>query len=167
MIKLSVSFDKGVEPFGQAAMQRVVNQIDKTLTADKTKPLVVNVRVADKKVVQQLNRRYSGKNEPTDVLSFNYADPERSFASNGAGGPPIQKEGDIVISYPHIQAQAALAGTSIDNELALLVTHGILHLLGHDHPTPAKRAEFDQLQKKIMTAAELTYRPFGWQDYSS
>ncbi|MEW6366577.1 MAG: rRNA maturation RNase YbeY [Acidobacteriota bacterium] len=65
------------------------------------------------------NRRYRAKNATTDVLSF-----------------PAETEGylgDIVISIPRLAAQARQLGHSVDEEAKVLITHGYLHLIGHDH----------------------------------
>lgn len=76
--------------------------------------------------IKRLNRRWRGKNRPTDVLSF----PLRGAkAWPGAG----EELGDIVISIPTARADAAKYGRKYRDELTLLLVHGILHLLGFDH----------------------------------
>jgi probable rRNA maturation factor len=69
--------------------------------------------------VRVLNRRYRGKNKPTDVLSFP-AD-ERGYL------------GDVVISRGIARKQAKMMGHSLRTELRVLALHGLLHLLGYDH----------------------------------
>jgi probable rRNA maturation factor len=75
--------------------------------------------------IQVLDRDFLGKDAPTDVLSFpaSETDPE-------TGRPYL---GDVIISVPRAEAQAIAAGHSLEAELSLLVVHGVLHLLGHDH----------------------------------
>jgi probable rRNA maturation factor len=75
--------------------------------------------------LHQLNRQFSGQDKPTDVLSF----------PSGELDPDTQSIylGDIVISYERARAQAEAGGHPVEDELQLLVVHGILHLLGHDH----------------------------------
>lgn len=87
---------------------------------------------------QELNRQYLGRDYPTDVLSFpaRETDPETGRLYLG----------DVVISYPRARSQAEAGGHSVEAELQLLVVHGVLHLLGHDHA----RAE----EKKCMRAAQ-------------
>ncbi len=91
--------------------------------------------------IRKLNRIYHGTNSATDVLSFPAPAPayhRRPFL------------GDIVISYERARAQARIAGWRIEDELALLAVHGILHLIGYDDLTPRKRAKMWQRQAEIL-----------------
>jgi probable rRNA maturation factor len=81
--------------------------------------------------IRELNRQYRGVDTPTDVLSF--GDDEVQASAGEAF-----YLGDVVISYPRAEAQAQAAGHAAADELVLLVIHGVLHLLGHDH---AERGE--------------------------
>jgi probable rRNA maturation factor len=71
--------------------------------------------------LRSLNLRFRGKNSPTDVLSFPSGDRD-----------PL---GEIAISLAHARSQAREYGHSAENELCILMLHGILHLLGMDHET--------------------------------
>ena len=95
-------------------------------------PLVVSVAITDDETVRELNRRYRGEDASTDVLSFGLDSDEKFVAVPGAD---VQL-GDVVISYPTARRQAREAGHSLDDELAHLLVHGVLHLLGYDHETP-------------------------------
>ena len=81
----------------------------------------ISVVLCDDSFIQELNAAYRGLDKPTDVLSFAQDDPDLL--------------GDIVISLPTAARQAEAAGWSLDNEVALLGIHGLLHLLGHDDET--------------------------------
>ena len=81
-------------------------------------------------LLAQLNEQYRGKTGPTDVLSFP-VDPEDRMP-----GEPAQL-GDILISVPQAEANAAAAGHAPALELRLLAVHGLLHLLGHEDETEA------------------------------
>ena len=86
--------------------------------------------------VQQLNRRYRGKDVPTDVLSFPAsADRLRRGKSSGDRG----YLGDVVIAAGVARRQAKQAGHSLQHELRVLALHGLLHLLGYDHERDAGR----------------------------
>lgn len=74
--------------------------------------------------MRRLNRIYRGKDRPTDVLAF----PMRE-----ANNPHPSLIGDVVISIPTAARQARGAGHSLDEELATLLIHGVLHLCGYDH----------------------------------
>jgi probable rRNA maturation factor len=83
--------------------------------------------------MRSLNKRYRGRDETTDVLSF--ALREGRF-------PGIQPDclGDIVISVPRAERQAREAGHSLGSEIDFLLVHGLLHLLGYDHVRGGKEA---------------------------
>lgn len=79
----------------------------------------LSVLLTDDNEMQGLNRDYRGKDKPTDVLSFPMDD--------------ARLLGDVVISMDTAKAQARDLGVSLDDEVARLLVHGILHLLGYDH----------------------------------
>lgn len=153
MIKLSVQFEKPFEPFGQTEVSSIINAISGEL---KPPDYIINVKLVDRSKVQKLNKLYGGKDEPTDVLSFNYAE-------NDTNKSRLQKQADVVISFQHVQEQAKAAKTNQETELALLILHGILHILGYDHQNKAETKQVDKLQAKIMKRAGLKYRNFGWK----
>jgi probable rRNA maturation factor len=78
--------------------------------------------------VREMNHRFLGIDEPTDVLSF--PDEADDFVQGMADEPLL---GDIAIALPTAERQAAAVGHPIDAELAHLLVHGILHLCGYDH----------------------------------
>jgi probable rRNA maturation factor len=93
--------------------------------------------------VRVLNKRFLGIDEPTDVLSFGLDTKARFVTSSTA------ELGEIVISFQTAQRQAREAGHMLDDELAHLLVHGVLHILGYDHQRPAQerrmRAREDEL----------------------
>lgn len=90
---------------------------------------VLSVVVTGDERVRELNRRYRSIDAPTDVLSFGMQEADGFVTPPGSAA----QLGEIVISYPTAARQAAEAGHSVDEELAHLLVHGVLHLLGHDH----------------------------------
>lgn len=153
MIKLRVGFDKPYKPFGQAEVKQIVSSAEKILKISKE--FNIGVRVTSEAKSRELNNKYGGHDYATDVLSFNYQD--------GPASPIKDKQGDVVISYEHVHKQAQNAHTSASTELALLVLHGVLHIVGFDHQTDAQSENLEQLQSQIMKAAGLKYRSFDWQ----
>lgn len=99
--------------------------------------------------LHELNLNYLGVDAPTDVLSFpaSETDPE-------SGARYI---GDILISIPRAQTQAEAAGHSLEAEVQLLVVHGVLHLLGHDHAEPEDKARMWQAQAEILERLGLSH----------
>jgi len=102
--------------------------------------------LVDDEAIAQLNSSYRGKNEPTDVLSFSLLEGEQA-AYRGA------LLGDVVISLNTALRQAEQLGQSPDDELARLLIHGVLHLLGYDHVEAAQarrmQAEEERLWKFV------------------
>lgn len=98
--------------------------------------------LGDDALSQRLNLQYLGIDSPTDVLSFSaeYIDPDSQ-------APYL---GDIIISLPRAQAQAAAARHSVEDELTLLVVHGVLHLLGYDHAEKAEKEKMQAAQDDIL-----------------
>jgi probable rRNA maturation factor len=105
----------------------------------------LSIVIDDDAALHQLNHDFLDIDAPTDVLSFpageDEVDPETGQAYLG----------DVIISYPRAAEQAASAGHPIPNELQLLVVHGILHLLGHDHATPEEKSIMWTAQSEILS----------------
>ena len=102
----------------------------------------LTVVLSDDAQLQELNQQSLKIDAPTDVLSFptGLTDPDSQ-------APYI---GDVVISYPRAKEQAAAAGHSVEDELQLLVVHGVLHLLNHDHAEPEDKAAMWSAQAEIL-----------------
>jgi probable rRNA maturation factor len=98
----------------------------------------LTVVLSDDSRLRDLNARFRGANRPTDVLSF--------AGLEAPGGSAPRYLGDLVISMDRCAAQARAQGHGLDAELALLVIHGTLHLLGHDHDTSARKADMWAVQ---------------------
>jgi probable rRNA maturation factor len=94
------------------------------------------------KQIQTLDNNFLGKDAPTDVLSFpaSETDPETGRLYLG----------DVIISVPRAEAQSVTGGHSLESELSLLVIHGILHLLGHDHAKADEKARMWAAQSDIL-----------------
>ena len=107
----------------------------------------LSIVLTDDKRLRQLNRDYLGIDAPTDVLSFpaSESDPD-------TGSPYL---GDILISIPRAKAQAKAAGHPLESEAQLLVAHGVLHLLGHDHVKPREKAKMWKAQAEILKSLGL------------
>lgn len=107
----------------------------------------LTVVLTDDAQLHDLNKEYLSVDAPTDVLSFpsDQTDPE-----TGA-----RYLGDILISVERAAAQAAAAGHATEAEVQLLVVHGVLHLLGHDHAEPEEKARMWQAQAEILSGLGL------------
>ncbi len=111
----------------------------------------IGVSLVDNKKIRALNKKYLGRDYATDVLSFNYLDDERgklrssrggSSKKSGASRKPVLDGkllmsddylGDVVVSVEKAKEQAKGYGNTCEQEIAELVAHGVLHLLGVHH----------------------------------
>ena len=107
----------------------------------------LSIVLTDNEHLQELNLNYLGIDAPTDVLSFpsSETDPESG----------TRYIGDILISIPRAQSQADAAGHPLESEVQLLVVHGVLHLLGHDHADPAEKSSMWKAQSEILDSLGL------------
>ena len=130
-----------LEPVSSSTISVVKNAAQSALYAEhKAGPIDVTVMIANDEQIQKLNREFKGEDEITDVLAFNTyaknddADEWPDFPSSGIRSRVNkQRLGDIAICLPQVARQAAENDNTIDNELAMLTIHGVLHLLGYDH----------------------------------
>lgn len=108
----------------------------------------LSVVITDDDEIHALNRDYRHVDRPTDVLSFAASEGDEFI------GPPDEAPylGDIVISYPTAARQAPEHEHSVAAELALLVVHGVLHLLGYDHGEAEEQAHMWAHQNEILAA---------------
>jgi len=109
--------------------------------------LEVDVTFVTDAEIAELNRDYRRKNRPTDVLSFaQFEGAEWSGADVLADSLTL---GDIVISLETAQRQAEQLGHDLTTEIAFLIVHGTLHLLGYDHTTASQRRMMWKWQEEI------------------
>lgn len=105
------------------------------------------ILLVDEAAMEQLHVQWMGEPGPTDVLSF----PMDELRPGTEDEPsPAGLLGDVVLCPQVAQAQAETAGHTLLDELLLLTTHGILHLLGFDHAEPVEEREMFGIQRDIL-----------------
>jgi probable rRNA maturation factor len=97
--------------------------------------------------IRDLNRDFLGIDAPTDVLAFPTQEKGGPFVAAPEAGGYL---GDVILSYPRAEAQAHQQGHPVEQEIDLLIVHGILHLLGYDHATPGDKAAMWAHQDAIL-----------------
>ena len=111
-------------------------------------PCEIDVRLTDDETIHEINREMREVDRATDVLSF------PMFELTPGELPGLVPLGDMVISLEHVAAQAKEYGHSNRRELAYLVTHSVLHLLGYDHldegPMKAQMREHEEAIMKLL-----------------
>ena len=116
----------------------------------------LSLLISDDATVRELNKKYRGKDKTTDVLSFALEADKRGGAAAGFVMPPGEMVhlGEVIVSYPQAAEQAAERKRALEDELALLVVHGVLHLLGYDHDRPAREREMRSLEQRVLSAVQ-------------
>lgn len=121
---------------------------DHVLTAMHVSPAAeLNIMFIDPEPMEELHVRWLDLPGPTDVMSFPMDELKPGTADNPT---PPGMLGDICICPEVATRQAADSGHTAAEEMLLLATHGILHLLGYDHAEDAERAEMFALQRKLL-----------------
>jgi probable rRNA maturation factor len=126
----------------------IVRLVEAVLSAEgKQGPVNLSVVITGDSRLQDLNREYLGIDQPTDVLAFpsGEIDPDTGHLYLG----------DVLISYPQAERQAAAGGQQLEDELRLLVVHGVLHLLGFDHADPQERQRMWTVQDAILASFQI------------
>ncbi|MGE0151899.1 MAG: rRNA maturation RNase YbeY [Reyranellaceae bacterium] len=108
----------------------------------------IAIALGDDALLQELNRRYRGKDRPTNVLSFAAGEPDRL--------------GDIALSLSRLRTEARAQGKTLAAHFQHLVVHGTLHLLGFDHEASAGEAtRMEGLERQVLAGLGVAdpYRP--------
>lgn len=106
----------------------------------------LTLRVVDEAEMRDLNRRYRGKDGPTNVLSFAYE------AAAGVGPPLL---GDLVVCAPVVRREATEQGKRFEDHFAHMVVHGCLHLLGYDHLEVEEARRMERLETDILREFQI------------
>jgi probable rRNA maturation factor len=138
-----------------AWLRRIAGHV---LLAEGVGPTELGVVISDDATVRDLNRRYLDVDEPTDVLSFGLGEGDDApFAL-----PPGEAAslGEVIISYPTAVRQAEEQGHSVEAEVAHLLVHGVLHLLGYDHLEAEDERSMRQREEEILADLDLEAASF-------
>ena len=117
-------------------LKKVRRIVEAALLAEDAENGRVSIVLSNDKFIKELNAKYRGVDEPTDVLAFSFEEEEDL--------------GEIIISIPTCLKQAAEYGHSLEEELALLLVHGTLHLLSYDHLEDDKAKIMQERERKIL-----------------
>lgn len=120
------------------------NLIERILSAAGESNAALSVEFVGDRRMRRLNAQYRGRDMTTDVLAF---------AMREAPGPRSMLLGDVAISVPRAAKQAAEQGHPVKQELAVLLIHGILHLLGYDHERGASEARRMRRKERALLLA--------------
>jgi len=150
-IQLSIRVEK---PFAGLVSRQWLRQAVK-LTLVHTgisSPVELGLVIAGDDTVHELNRDYRNVDRTTDVIAFSLS--ERGLDNQPFITPPdnVIHLGEVVVSYPQAKRQAHEQRHSLERELALLVAHGVLHLLGYDHELPEQAEKMRAMEARVLDA---------------
>jgi len=127
--------------------RQIAEWIDATLARtgrDENREIEVTVRIVDEAESRELNKRYRGKDAPTNVLSFPFEAPQ------GMPREELALIGDLVICAPVVRREAREQGKGEIEHWAHMVVHGTLHLLGYDHQTEKEARPMEALEVALL-----------------
>ena len=154
-MEINVLVDEGLE--GPLEMSWLGSVTEKVLVAqgvDYTAEL--GLAIVGQERIQQLNLNYLGKDEPTDVLAFPMLpdQPRGDLAPFVAPPNGIKHLGEVIVAYHQAVIQAKEHQHSIRREIAILIVHGVLHLLGYDHDKPEMERQMRAREAEILSHIE-------------
>lgn len=144
-MEINVTSHREPEPLDPAGFVRLAEFV--LLAEEAPVNCELSIALVDLEEMTQLNGEYRGKEGPTDVLSFECDDP----CAVGSADQPVML-GDVIIAPDVAVAQAEEYGHTVEEELNLLLVHGILHLLGYDHIDDADAVAMQDRERVVLSA---------------
>ncbi|MBM3462124.1 MAG: rRNA maturation RNase YbeY [Armatimonadetes bacterium] len=152
--RVSVQRKSPLSGLKRGLIQRAARE---TLRLEKVPSCEVSVLLTDDVEIRALNLAWRGVDAPTDVLSFSQWEGHPPDVP----GPDVPPLGDVVISTQTAAQQAASLQVGLDQVVAHLMVHGVLHLLGYDHAEPAEEADMRSREGRVLEILEA--RPVLWR----
>ena len=131
-------------------LKKITQLVEENTSLDERKKWFLNLILVDEAESQQLNKQYRQKNYPADVLTFPFACLYQEKLNN------CDNLGDIFLCYPIVKKQVHEFQVSFKEEICLIFTHGMLHLLGYDHQKEVEKKTMFALQEKILIEIKYT-----------
>lgn len=145
----SLAIERG--PHGGIARAEILRRIHAMIELLQLQESEVSFVLTDDESIHQLNKIYRGKDRPTDVLAFAMREGEFAELAGAALG-------DVIVSVPTARKQARERAIPVLEEVTMLLAHGLLHLLGWDHDTPAKDRRMRAETERLCAAARAESR---------
>ena len=154
-MEINVLIEENLEQYLEADWLRSITE--HILTAQETSSSVeLGLVITSQERVQQLNWAYRERNEPTDVLAFSSVEEPRQDSPPFVVPPDgVLHLGEVVISYHQAVIQAEEHRLPVKKEVAILIIHGVLHLLGYDHDKPELERQMRAKEKEILNSVEV------------
>lgn len=145
-VVVDVTVDGTRSPLGAARVKAIALGV---LTAEKVRNALVSITLVSPARIAQINKRHLSHQGPTDVISFSLGATPGSAASDAVVG-------DIYIAPDVARKNARRFGSGVREEVARLVVHGTLHVLGHDHPDGDARTLSPMWRRQEQLLAKLS-----------
>lgn len=145
---IEVTVQDGRIPLSRARVAEIATHV---LRAERARDAVLSITFLSNRAIAAMNARHLGHRGPTDVISF-------GFAPSGAGAPVT---GDIYIAPDVARAHAQRFGVPVREELARLVVHGTLHVLGRTHPEGDARTRSPMWRRQEQLLSRVLATPIG------
>lgn len=150
---IDFSFSPNQFDFEEVFFRKLVAQTLSQLSIEQ--PVQLSLELVSNQKMAAINRRYRGKSGATDVISFALEEGDVALPENW----PVRVLGDIFLA-PRYIAKMAQSGNpenrqSTEQAMAFIFVHGLLHLLGYDHPDDKAAAEMDALTQTILDTATV------------
>lgn len=161
--------DTEVKPSWLSLMQTAADCA--LLTEGVKRECAVSIRLCDDEAIHAINRQYRDVDRATDVLSFPTVNYPAGLTA-GQADQLLRREyddelgacmlGDLILSVPHVLAQADEYGHAPERECAYLLVHGLCHLMGYDHIEADDKRRMRAMEEKILTAIGQTREGSGF-----
>lgn len=146
-------------PFCQTLVEEAIqavfteSPVAQKLIADKVEP-EISVVLANDDLVQELNRQYRDRDQPTNVLSFAQLDGETGWKAPDHPGPCAL--GDLILAFGTVDQESKDDHKPFEHHLTHLIIHGMLHLLGYDHIEEEEAERMESLEIQILKDLNIT-----------
>lgn len=155
IMEIDVLIDEGFERHIEAGwLQGIAERV--LIAQGVSSNAELSLVITGQEKIQELNRNYRGKDEPTDVLAFAMMPVEERKEDISFVTPPdgMLHLGEVIISYSQAAIQAEERLHSVKREIAILLIHGVLHLLGYEHDKPELECEMRARESEILSRIE-------------
>lgn len=143
---IALRFDYGEDKLAGLPLEELIAFVLASRKLSQTTS--VSVTFVSNERIHELNRAYRGIDKPTDVLSFEC--DNIPFEGEAIDQNEEYELGDVIIATDVAIAQTAEFGTTLEEEVSLLITHGLLHLCGYDHIEEAEALEMEALEDELL-----------------
>ena len=148
LVDVQLALNKGVD---HPSVEQLSIWAELAATGQIQEPSELTIRLVHEAEISQLNQRYRGKAQSTNVLSFPIEEQDEVVTEMFSHRPI----GDVIICHDVIMFEAESQGKSVHDHYAHMVTHGILHLCGYDHIDERDALEMEALEVAVLARSEI------------